>query len=147
VFFDATPAAVDPLGERLFFTVPAQAVLGQGRGFRVELVEAIPAGAFSLAAQRLHEQPRCPIPHTAREVLLPRDVIQLFASDISSMAEQPVCQRTVQRLTVLGRPAVQLGHRGRCLLGRGGPAPLALTALVGAVGVEATRRAGAVLAV
>jgi hypothetical protein len=74
IIFDATPATVDPLGERLFLTLPAQAGLGQGCGFGAVLVEAIATGAFSLAADHLNEQPRCPIPHTARKVLLPRDV-------------------------------------------------------------------------
>jgi hypothetical protein len=82
MFSYAALAAVDPLRERLFLAVPAQAGLGQGGGLGVVLVETFPAGAFSLAAQRLHKQPRCPVAHTAREVLLPRDVIQLLARDI-----------------------------------------------------------------
>jgi hypothetical protein len=39
VFFDAAPAAVSPLGERLLMAVPAQAGLGQGSGVGVVLVE------------------------------------------------------------------------------------------------------------
>jgi hypothetical protein len=106
IFFDAAPATVDPLGERLFPAVPAQAGLGQGRRFGVVLVETVPAGAFSLAADHLHEQPRCPVAHTAREVLLPCNVIKLLTRYIGAVREQPVGQRPVQRLTVLGQPAV-----------------------------------------
>src|ERR1700737_583850 len=119
MFFDAAPAAVDPLRERLFLAVPAQTGLGQGRGFRVELVETITAGACSLAAHHLHQQPWCPIPHTAREVLLPCDEIELLARDISPMGEQLVGQRTVQRLAALSQPAVQLADNGGGLLGGG----------------------------
>jgi hypothetical protein len=54
---DAAPAAVNPLGERLFLAVPAQAGLGQGGRCGGVLVEPIPAGAVSLAADRLHERP------------------------------------------------------------------------------------------
>ena len=46
MFCDAAPAAVDPLREGLFLAVPAQASLGQGSCFGIELIEAIPAGAF-----------------------------------------------------------------------------------------------------
>ncbi len=84
---DTAPAAVDPLGERLFLAVPAQAGLGQGRGLGAVLVGTFPAGAFSLATDHLHEHPRCPVPHTAREVLLPRDVIELLARDIYAVGE------------------------------------------------------------
>ncbi len=52
VFFDAAPAAVDPLRERLFLTVSAQAGLRQGSRVGAVLVEAIAAGAFSLAGLR-----------------------------------------------------------------------------------------------
>src|SRR6202453_5008756 len=79
IFGDATPTTVHPLGERLFLTVPAQTCLGQGGCCRVELEEASTAGAFSLAAHHLHQQPRCPVAHTAREVLLPCNVINLLA--------------------------------------------------------------------
>src|SRR5258705_13547920 len=44
---DTAPTAVDPLRERLFLAVPAQAGLGQGRGHGVVLVETFPAGAFN----------------------------------------------------------------------------------------------------
>ena len=90
MFCDPALAAVDPLGERLFLAVPAQAGLRQGRGGGVVFVETFPAGAFSLAAHRLHEQPRCPVAHAAREVLLPCAVIQLLAGDVGAVGEQPV---------------------------------------------------------
>ena len=90
IFFDAAPALVDPLGERLFLSVPTLTRLGQGRGgFGAVLIEAIPAGAFSLAAHHLDEQPRCPAAHTAREVHLPYHVIELLAGDVGAMREQP----------------------------------------------------------
>jgi hypothetical protein len=84
IFFDAAPATVHPLRERLFLSVPAQAGLGQGRGLGVVLVAAITAGAFSLATDHLHEQSRCPVPHTARGVFLPCDVIELLARDVDA---------------------------------------------------------------
>ncbi len=52
---DAALAAVNPLRERLFLPVPAQTGLRQGRRSWVVLVETLPAGAFSLAAQHLHQ--------------------------------------------------------------------------------------------
>lgn len=147
VFFDATLTTVDPLGERLFLTVPTQTALRQGSRSGVELVETITAGAFSLAAHRLHEQPRCPVAHTAREVLLPRHVIKLLARHIGAMAQQPVRQRTVQRLAVLGKSAMLFSHTGSRPLGRTGTLPGAAPGLVGAVWVEAVRRPGTVLAI
>src|SRR6202453_3366433 len=147
IFCDAAPATVHPLGERLFLTVPAQAGLGQGGCCRVELEEAITAGAFSLAAHHLHQQPRCPVAHTAREVLLPCEVIDLLARYVGAVRQQPVGQTTVQRFAVLGQPAVLLGHTGDGLGGRAGTLPVAAPSLVGAVGVKAARRPGPVLAV
>jgi hypothetical protein len=44
---DTAPTAVDPVGERLFLAVPAQAGLGQGRGLGLVLVETFPAGVRS----------------------------------------------------------------------------------------------------
>src|ERR1700682_1568674 len=120
---DTALTPVGPLGERLFLAPPAQTGLGQGRGFGVEFVEMVPAGACSLAANHLYEQPRCPVPHTVREVLLPCDVIQLLASDVGATAEEPVGQPTMQRLAVLRPAAVQLGHPRSCLLGRVRPLP------------------------
>ena len=117
MFFDTAPAAVDPLRERLFLTFPTQTGLRQGSRVRAVLVEAITAGAFSLAAHHLHEQPRCPVAHTAREVLLPPNVIQLLAHHIRAVREQPVGQRPMQRLTVLRQPAMLLGHPGGTALG------------------------------
>src|ERR1700682_5795572 len=105
------------------------------------------AAACSLAANHLYEQPRCPVPHTVREVLLPCDVIQLLASDVGATAEEPVGQPTMQRLAVLRQAAVQLGHPRSCLLGRVRPLPGAAARLVGAIAVEAVGRAGAVLTV
>jgi hypothetical protein len=93
MFGDAALAAVDALGERLFLAVPAQAGLGQGRGIWVVLVEAIAAGTGSLAADHVHEQPRCPVAHAAREVLLPCAVIEVLAGDVGAVREQPVGQR------------------------------------------------------
>jgi hypothetical protein len=103
---DAAPATVDPLGEWLFLTVPAQTSLGQGGGIGVVLVETLPAGTCSLAADHLYERPRCPVAHTAWEVLLPRDVIQLLAGNVGAVGEQPVGQPTMQSLAVLGQSAV-----------------------------------------
>ncbi len=125
VLFDATLTTVDPLGERLFLTVPAQTGLRQGGVFGAELIKAITTGAFSLAAHHLHEQPRCPIAHTAREVLLPRNVIKLLARHINTVAKEPISQRTVQRLTVLGQPAMLLSRTSEAPLGRTGWLPLA----------------------
>ena len=147
IFFDAALAAVDPLRKRLFLAVPAQAGLGQGSRFGAVLVEAIPAGAFSLATNRRNEQSRCSVPHAAREVLLPRDVINLLAHHVGAVSEQPVGQRPVQRLTVLGQPAVLLSHSSRGPLGRVGALPVAAAGFVGAVGLKAARRPGSVLAV
>jgi hypothetical protein len=79
IFVDTAPTAVTPLRERLLLAVPAQARLRQGRGVRVVLVQVISAGAISPTAHHVHEQPRCPITHTAREVLLPCNVIELLA--------------------------------------------------------------------
>jgi hypothetical protein len=118
VFGDAAPATVHPLGERLFLTVPAQTCLGQGSRCRVELVEASTAGAFSLAAHHLHQQPRCPVTHTAREVLLPCEVIDLLARDVGAVRQQPVGQTTVQRFAVLGQPAMLLAPDNPDLLAR-----------------------------
>src|SRR5271166_743461 len=147
MFFDTAPAAVDPLGEWLFLTFPTQAGLRQSSRMGAVLVEAITAGAFSLAAHHLHEQPRCPVAHTAREVLLPTNVIQLLAHHIRAVREQPVGQRPMQRLTVLSQPAMLLGHTGGAALG--GPRMLPATAawLMSAIRVEAARRAGTVLTI
>jgi hypothetical protein len=144
---DTAPAMVDSLRKRLFLTVPAQAGLGQGSRFRVVLVKAIAAGAFSLAADRRNEQSRCPVPHTAREVLLPSDVIELLARHGGAVREQPVSQRPVQRLAILGQPTVQLGCTGTGLLSCVGALPVAPPRLVGAVRFEAARRPGVVLTV
>jgi hypothetical protein len=59
---DAAPATVDPLGARLFLTVPAQAGLGQGGGVGGGIRAGNRAGAFSLAADRLREHLRRPVP-------------------------------------------------------------------------------------
>ena len=96
MFEDAALTAVNPLGERLLLAVPAQAGLGQGRGVGVVLVAAITPGAVSLAAHHLNEQPRCPVPYAAREVLLPCAVIELFAGNVNTMGEQPVGQAPTQ---------------------------------------------------
>jgi hypothetical protein len=147
VFGDAAPTTVHPLGERLFLAVPAQACLGQGSRSGGALVEVITAGAFSLAAHHLHQQPRCPVAHTAREILLPCEVINLFARYVGAVRQQSVGQTTVQRFAVLGQPAVLLAHTGDGLGGRAGTLPVAAAGLVGAVGVKASRRPGPVLAV
>ncbi len=97
ILCDATPTPVDPLRKRLFLAVPTQTGLRQGSRFGIELVEAITAGAFGLAAHHLHEQPRCPVAHTAREVLLPRNVIKLLADHIGALGAQPVGQRRVSQ--------------------------------------------------
>ena len=95
IFFDSAPTPVDPLRERLFLAIPAQTRLGQGSRSGVVLVEAIPAGAFSLATDHLYEQSRCPVPHAAREVLLPHDVIELLARHVGAVGKQPIRQRPV----------------------------------------------------
>ncbi len=87
MFGDTAPTAMDPLGERLFPAVPTQAGLRQGSGGGVVLVEVIPAGACSLAANRLDEHPWCPVPHAAGEVLLPCDIIELLAGNVGAMGE------------------------------------------------------------
>jgi hypothetical protein len=46
---DTAPAAVDPVGERLFLAVPAQAGLGQGRGLGVVLVETLTTQTYRRA--------------------------------------------------------------------------------------------------
>jgi hypothetical protein len=90
MFSDTALATVDALFERLLLAVPAQAGLGQcGRG-GVVLEQPIPAGTFSLAADHLHEHPRCPVPDAAREVLLPRAVFQLLAGYVGAVGQQPV---------------------------------------------------------
>jgi hypothetical protein len=66
---------------------------------------------------------------------------------MSTPGEQPVGQRPVQRLAVLCQSAVLLGHTGGGPLGRRRPLPGAVIGFVGAVVVEAARRAAAVLAV
>jgi hypothetical protein len=137
MFFDAALATVDPLGERLLPAIPAQAGLGQGGGVGVELVERFAAGAFSLATHRLHEHPRCPVPHAAREVLLPCDVIELLASDVGAVGEELVGQRPVQSLTVLGQPAMQLGFPRLGVFCAAGAPPVAAAEFVGAIGVKA----------
>src|SRR5271166_4597372 len=147
VFFDATLTKVDPLGERLFLTVPAQTGLRQSSRFGVELIESITAGAFGLAAHHFHEQPRCPVAHTAREVLLPREVIKLLARHLGAVREQPVGQRPVQRLAMLAQPAVLLGHTGGGPFSRVGTLPGAAARLVNAVGMKAARRPRTMLTV
>ena len=138
---------MNPLGEWLFLAVPARAGLRQGRGVGVELVEAMTAGAFSLAAHHLHEQPGCPVAHTAREVLLPSHVIKLLARHVDTLGEQPVGQRPVQRPTMLGQPTVLLGGTNGGPLGRARLLPVAPSRFMGAVGVEAVGRTGTVLAI
>jgi hypothetical protein len=64
----------------------------------------------TLAAHHVYEQPRFTVAHTAREVLLPCDVIELLADDVGAVGEQPVGQCPVQRLAVFGQPAVLLGQ-------------------------------------
>src|SRR5258705_1461819 len=91
---DTAPTAVDPLRERLFLAVPAQAGLGQGRGHGVVLVETFPAGAFSLATDHLHDHPRCPDPNTSPEGLLPPEVIELLACAIGAVGDQRVGRPT-----------------------------------------------------
>jgi hypothetical protein len=63
MFGDTALATVNPLRERLFLAVPAEAVLGQGGRVGGVFVQPIAAGAFSLAADRLHEHPWGPVPH------------------------------------------------------------------------------------
>ena len=144
---DAALATVNSLVEQLFLAVPAQAGLGQGGCLRVVLVETFSAGAYSLAAHRLYEHPRCPVPHTAREVLLPRDVIELLARDTRAVGEQPVGQRAMQRLTVLGQPAMKLGHLRLGVFRAAGTLPVAAVRYVGAIRMKTAGRTGAVLAV
>ena len=147
-FFDAAPAAVDPLGERFFLPVPTQTGSRQGSRVWAVLVEVVTAGAFSLAAHHLHQQSRCPVAHTAREVLLPRNVIQLLAHHIRAVRQQPVGQSTMQCLTVLRQPAMLLSdHRGAPFGGAGTLLPVAAASLMRAVGVKAARRARPVLTV
>ena len=95
MFFHTAVAAVHPLLERLFLAVPAQTGLRQGSGARVELVETITAGACSLAVDDLHQQPWCPVAHTARKVLLPRNIFQFLARHVGPVAEQLVGQPAV----------------------------------------------------
>src|ERR1700682_5808725 len=134
---DAAPATVNPLGEWLFFTVPPQTGLGQGGGIGVVLVETLPAGACSLAADHLHERPWRPVAHTAREVLLPRAVIQLLAGNVGAVGGQPAGPPNMQWRAVLGQSAVQLGHPRCGPFGHGGALPAAAANFVGANRVEA----------
>ena len=144
---DTARTTVGPLGERLFLAVPAQAGLGQGGSGGAELVETVPAGACSLAANRLHEQPGCPVPHAAREGLLPSHVIELLASNGGAIAEQSVGQAAMQRLAVLSQPAMQFNHSRLGAFGTAGPLPGATAGGVDSVRAKAAGRAGAVLPV
>src|SRR6266436_3011737 len=106
ILSNAALTAVHPLRKQLLPFRPAETGLRQGGGARVVLIETVSAGAFSLAAHHLYQQPRCPVAHTAREVLLPRDVIQSLTGDIGAISQQAVGQRSVQGLAVLGQLAM-----------------------------------------
>ena len=112
-----------------FLSLPAQTRLRQGGRSWVVFVETPTAGTFSLAAHHLHQQPRCPVAHTAREVLLPRHIIQSLTGDVGAVAQQSVAQRPMQRSAMLGQATMQLGHPHRGLP-RGGRTPPAASAVV-----------------